>query len=127
MKTGVRIVMKVYHLMNMQYYVKRGFEDDLIKTLENYGSTCILGLAGMGKTITARFVYVKLKEKNVKAIYLTSDESKSVKFNDVEIKCISLRHVWRDKSKDEVIALAHTIAKAIEGSFIGKISEKAER
>ena len=115
----------------MLYYVERGFEDDIIKNLESYRSVGILGLAGMGKTTTARFIYVKLKRKGVNVVYLTSDdESKTIEFNvskdDKEVvRCVSLRQVWREKERDEVIALTHAVVKAIEGSITGRLRKRA--
>ncbi len=118
--------------MSMRYYVKRGFEDDLIENLDKYRSCGILGLAGMGKTTTARYIYVKLKRKGVNVVYLTSDnESKTIEFNlskdDKEVvRCISLRQVW-SKTGDEVTALAHAVVRAIKGSTVSGLSEKARR
>ena len=116
----------------MKWYVKRGFEDDLIEALNSYDSACILGLAGMGKTTVVRYVYVELKRAGKKVVYLTSDEEgKTIEFNvgvddREDIRCISLRDVWRDKSKDEVIALAHAVVKAIEGTFVGRLTKKVK-
>ena len=112
--------------MSMQYYVERGFEDNIIKKLENH-SVGILGLAGMGKTTTARFIYVKLKRMGFNVVYLTSDESKTIEFNVSKgnrevIRCVSLRQVWKDKNKDEITALTHAVVKAIEGSA-GKLKK----
>ncbi|WP_048197447.1 hypothetical protein [Methanocaldococcus sp. FS406-22] len=118
--------------MEMKWYVKRGFEDDLINALNNYGSACILGLAGMGKTTTARYIYTKLRREGVKVVYLTSDEeSKTIKFKvtrdeEEEIRCISLKHVWSGKG-DEAEVLAYAIAKAIEGTYLGKIGRLLEK
>ncbi|RLI85326.1 MAG: hypothetical protein DRP01_06420 [Archaeoglobales archaeon] len=116
--------------MSMLHYVEREFEDNLIKNLERYRSVGILGLAGVGKTTTARFIYVKLKRKGVNVVYLTSDESKTVEFNiskdDREVvRCVSLRQVWKEKEKDEVIALTHAVVKAIEGSIAGRLRKRA--
>ena len=116
----------------MKWYVKRGFEDDLINALNNYGSACILGLAGMGKTTTARYIYTKLRKEGVKVVYLTSDEiSKTIKFKitkdeEEEIRCISLKRIWSGK-EDEAKVLAYAIVRVIEGTYLGKIGRLLEK
>jgi len=114
----------------MEWYVERGFEDNLIKALDTYGSACILGLAGMGKTTTARYIYTKLRREGVKVVYLTSDEVlKTIKFKvakdeEEEIRCISLKRVWSGRENEAEI-LAYAIVGAIEGTYLERIRKKA--
>jgi len=121
----------VLKVNRMEQYVERDFEDNLIDSLNTYGSVCILGLAGMGKTTTARYIYTKLRKEGVKVVYLTSDEvSKTIKFNvtrdeEEEIRCISLKHIWSGKG-DEAEVLAYAIVRAIEGTYSGRIGKKVD-
>ncbi len=104
-----------------------------MNALDTYGSACLLGLAGMGKTTLARYVYTMLKERGDRVVYVTSDESKTIEFNvakdrKVEIRCVNLRDVWRrDKEEDEIVALANAIVRAIEGTFFDRLKGKAKK
>lgn len=114
----------------MNRYVKRGFEDKLIDVLKS-GNACILGLTGMGKTTTARYIYVRLKREVGRVVYLTHEDVK-VEFRDEEgnkeeIYGISLRNVWKEKKEDEVEVLAHAVVVALNGTLIRRLSEKGEK
>ncbi|CAB3289074.1 AAA ATPase [Methanocaldococcus lauensis] len=112
----------------MRRYVVRGFEDRVINVLKS-DNACIFGLAGMGKTTTARYIYVKLKREGKKVIYLTREEI-DIEFRDEngkkeEIRSISLREVWRgDRKDDEVEILAYAVVIALNGTLLHRLGKK---
>jgi broad-specificity NMP kinase len=59
----------------MERYVSRGCEDTVIEALNEHGLACILGLPGIGKTTTARYVALKLRENGLIPLILTSGDA----------------------------------------------------
>jgi hypothetical protein len=68
----------------MRYYVIRDFEDDLEERLRDFGSLCLVGLPGSGKTTTARFLGLKNRLEGGLTIFMTpyrfGEEKRVVEF-----------------------------------------------
>jgi len=111
-----------------QRYVERGFEDELIRSLDEYDSVSILGLPGVGKTTTAMYVYAKLKEIGKKVVYLSSGDSKTIYLTyegkEAAVRCISIRSE-EGRGRELSEALAYVVVKAIEGSIFDRLRGKA--
>lgn len=56
----------------MKRYISRGCEGAVIKALNEHSLACILGIPGVGKTTTARYIALKLREKGIIPVILTS-------------------------------------------------------
>jgi len=124
----------------MQKYVKRGFEDKICNVLNEHGIVCLIGLPGVGKTTTARYIAVKMQRerrkesKEVPIVVLTHErtiekrvEPRIIEFYDEngekhKIQAVSFGAFWQESG--EVKYLAKQVARIANRSFFDKV--KAE-
>jgi len=125
----------------MQRYVKRGFEDEICNLLNEHRVICLVGLPGVGKTTTSRYIAVKMQRekrkenKEVPIVVLTHEKAaeKEVKpriteFCDEngekhEIYEVSFRSFW-EQEPGEIKYLARLVVSIANRSFFGRMKPR---
>ncbi len=85
----------------MQRYVLRGFENELIEELESNGVACIVGIPGIGKTTTSKFIAVKMNEEGFIPILLTSSNFVEIESYGRDVFDKDMLDVFRDENGRE--------------------------
>ncbi len=108
----------------MQRYIRRGYEEDMLDLLRKEGLICLLGLPGVGKSTTARYLGINLQQHHVVCL---GSEYKKIEFRDEKgnehvIKVLPLFNALNEEKGAEKL-LAHALVKVVNGSFF-EIPEK---
>jgi hypothetical protein len=118
-------------------YIDRGCEDAVTKALNEYGLACILGIPGVGKTTTARYIASKSRERRFVPIILTSGgaditlKDRLIEFADergdkhtvLQIPIDAYNTIDNDLAK----SIAEAIAKVVNATLEDKILENVSR
>jgi len=115
----------------MQRYVERGFEDEICNVLNEHGVICLIGLPGVGKTTTARYIAVKMQRerrkesKEVPIVVLAHEETRVIEFYDEdgkkhEIQAVSFGSFWKQEP-DEIKHLAKLVVRIANRSFFDRV------
>jgi hypothetical protein len=124
----------------MKRYIVRGCEDAITGALNEHGLACVLGIPGVGKTTTARYIALKLREQGIIPIILTSADTditlkdKLVEFADergekhtvLQIP-IAKYQIDKDLAKSIAEAIAAVVNTTLKDKFLKKVSGIAEK
>jgi len=122
----------------MQRYVKRGFEDEICNVLNEHGVICLIGLPGVGKTTTSRYIAVKMQRerrkenKEVPIVVLRHKravekriEPRIIEFYDEngekhKIQAVSFGVFW-ERKPNEIKYLAKLVVRIANKSFFDRM------
>ncbi|MBA7525281.1 hypothetical protein ES705_17432 [subsurface metagenome] len=121
----------------MKKYIVRGCEDAVTKALNEHGLACILGIPGVGKTATARYIALKRRKQGFIPIILTSADTditlkdRLIEFADergdkhtvLQIPIAAYNKIDNDLAK----SIAEAIAKVVNATLEDKILENVSR
>jgi hypothetical protein len=107
----------------MQRYILRGYEEEMLDQLQKEGIICLLGLPGVGKSTTARYLGINLQHP----VVCLGSEHKEIEFLDEEgnkhvIRVLPLLNALKEQRGAEEL-LAHALVKVVNGSFF-RVPEK---
>jgi hypothetical protein len=125
----------------MKRYIVRGCEDAIAETLNEHGLACILGMPGVGKTTTARCIALKMRERGVIPIMLTSADiditlkDRLIEFADeigekntvLQIPIATYHIIDKDLAKGIAEAIAKVVNTTLEDKILKKVSGITEK
>jgi ABC-type Na+ transport system ATPase subunit NatA len=125
----------------MKRYIVRGCEDAVTEALNEHDLACILGIPGIGKTTTARYIALKLREQGIIPIILTSADTditlkdKLVEFADergekhtvLQIPIAKYHIIDKDLAKSIAEAIAAVVNTTLKDKILKKVSGITEK
>jgi hypothetical protein len=125
----------------MKRYIVRGCENAVTGALKEHGLACILGIPGIGKTTTARYIALKLREQGIIPIILTSADTditlkdKLVEFADergerhtvLQIPIAASQTIDKDLAKSIAEAIATVVNTTLQNKILKKVSVITEK
>lgn len=118
----------------MRRYVLRGFEGNIVNVLKDKGIVYLIGLSGVGKTTTARYLGIKLKSEGYKVVCLGL-ERKKIQFYDEngeehEIHVLPVLKGIEALERGNVslaLSLADDLIGIVNGVLFGSLDEIKEK
>jgi hypothetical protein len=118
----------------MKRYISRGCEDAVIDALNDHDLACILGIPGVGKTTTARYIALKSRERGFVPIILTSADTditlkdRLIEFADERGEKHAVLQIpiatYHTIDQDLAESIAKAIVKVVNTTLEDKIQEK---
>jgi len=125
----------------MKRYISRGCEDAVIDALNDHDLACILGIPGVGKTTTARYIALKSRERGFVPIILTSADTditlkdrliefadeKGEKHTVLQIPIAAYNTIDNDLAKSIAEAIAKVVNATLEDKILKNVSRITEK